>query len=316
MEVSGAVSLSEHKPPFMFRLLRNRDFILILALTLGLAGGAWARYTEPAVLPLLAVVMTLATMGVEGAVFRSPRALAVPALVGILMNFGVLGGTLLGLKTLIITNEAFSRGFVILATVPPAVAVIPFTALLKGDSSYSLIGSIGCYLGALIITPLAALALLGTNEIQPGKLVIILLELILAPLAASRLLLWTGASRRLEPVKGTITNWSFFLITYTIVGLNRDLFLYQPLSLAPVVLVAMATTFLLGGLIQAAGRLLGLNPAMVVSLMLLGTLKNYALAGGLALTLFDQYTALPATVSTVFMIVYIIWLGFQTSRAR
>jgi BASS family bile acid:Na+ symporter len=297
------------------RLLRSRDFILILALVLGLAAGGGARYTEPTVLPLLAVVMTLATMGVEGAVFRSPRALAVPVLVGLIMNFGVLGGALLGLNALIIRNEAFANGFIILATVPPAVAVIPFTGLLKGNSSYSLIGAIGCYLGALVIMPVMALAFLGTNVIQPGKLIIILLELILAPLAASRLLLWTGVSRRLEPVKGTVTNWSFFLITYTIVGLNRELFLHQPLSLAPVVLIAMASTFLLGGLIQGVGKLLRLDPATVVSLVLLGTLKNYALAGGLALTLFDRHTALPATVSTVFMIVYIIWLGFQKSRA-
>jgi bile acid:Na+ symporter, BASS family len=286
-----------------------------LALFLGLAAGGGARYTEPTVLPLLAVVMTLATMGVEGAVFRSPRALAAPALVGLLMNFGVLGGVLLGLNALIIRNEAFATGFIILATVPPAVAVIPFTSLLHGNSSFSLIGSIGCYLGALVITPLAALAFLGTNVVQPGKLVIILLELILAPLVASRLLRWTGASRRLEPVRGTVTNWSFFLITYTIVGLNRELFLYQTASLAPVVLIAMASTFFLGALIQAVGKLCRVDRPTVVSLMLLGTLKNYALAGGLALTLFDQHTALPATVSTVFMIVYIIWLGLQKSRA-
>jgi BASS family bile acid:Na+ symporter len=296
-------------------LLRNRDFILILSLILGLAAGGGAPYLEPAVLPLLAVVMTLATMGVKGAVFQSPRALAIPALVGILMNFGVLGGALLGLKALLIGNEAFARGFIILAVVPPAVAVIPFTGLLQGNSSYSLVGAIGCYLAALFITPLAAVALLGTNVVQPGKLLIILLELILAPLGLSRLLLWTGASRRLEPVKGTITNWSFFLITYTIVGLNRELFLYQTLSLAPVVFIAMASTFFLGAIIQAVGKLLRLEPATVVSLVLLGTLKNYALAGGLALTLFDQSTALPAAVSTVFMIVYIIWMGFQKSRA-
>jgi BASS family bile acid:Na+ symporter len=231
------------------------------------------------------------------------------------MNFGVLGGALLGLNALIIRNEAFATGFIILATVPPAVAVIPFTGLLKGDSSYSLIGAIGCYLGALVIMPVMALAFLGTNVIQPGKLIIILLELILAPLAASRLLLWTGVSRRLEAVKGTVTNWSFFLITYTIVGLNRELFLHHTLSLAPVALIAVASTFLLGALIQGVGKLLNLDPATVVSLVLLGTLKNYALAGGLALTLFDRHTALPATVSTVFMIVYIIWLGFQKSRA-
>ena len=34
-------------------------------------------------------------------------------------------------------------------------------------------------------------------------------------------------------------------------------------------------------------------------------------AGGLALALFSKQTAVPATVSVIFMIVYIIWLGFK-----
>jgi BASS family bile acid:Na+ symporter len=214
-----------------------------------------------------------------------------------------------------ISNEAFAKGFIILAAAPPAVAVVPFTGLLRGNSSFSLIGAIGCYLGALIITPLMALAFLGTNVIQPGKLIVVLLELILAPLILSRLLLWSGASGRLEPEKGIITNWCFFLITYTIVGLNRDLFLHQTMTLAPVMVIALGSTFILGTVIERLGRLLHIDSPTVVSLVLLGTLKNYALAGGLALTLFDRQTTVPAAVSTVFMIVYIVWLGFKQSRA-
>jgi BASS family bile acid:Na+ symporter len=49
----------------------------------------------------------------------------------------------------------------------------------------------------------------------------------------------------------------------------------------------------------------------LTSLVLLGTLKNYGLAGGLALAIFSKRTALPATVSVIFMIVYIIWLGYK-----
>jgi len=55
-----------------------------------------------------------------------------------------------------------------------------------------------------------------------------MVELILAPLAVSRLLRRWGFSDRLEPYKGAITNWGFFLVTYTIVGLNRAVFLDRP----------------------------------------------------------------------------------------
>ena len=98
---------------------------------------------------------------------------------------------------------------------------------------------------------------------------------------------------------------------YTIVGLNREMFLQQPLTLVPVVVIALASTFLLGWLIEKVGRWLHVDRPTLTSLVLLGTLKNYGIAGGLALTLFSQKTALPATVSSVFMIVYIIWLDFK-----
>ncbi len=86
-------------------------------------------------------------------------------------------------------------------------------------------------------------------------------------------------------IRKPITNWSFFLLTYTIVGLNLDLILGQPFSLVPVVVVALASTFFLGWGIEKAGAFLHVPEEVLTSLVLLGTLKNYGLAGGLALAL-------------------------------
>ena len=292
-------------------LLRNRNFILISSLVIGLIWGKGARWTEPMTLPVLAIVMTLSTMSVPGSIFRSFRNLLLPAMVGIIMNYFVLGPALLGLNAILISDEALRLGFVLIATVPPAVAVIPFTFFLKGDETLSLIGTMGAYLGALIIMPVSALLFLGPGLVDPMKLLVILIELILFPLIVSRILLGIGMASRLDSIKGAITNWSFFLLTYTIVGLNRDLILGQPLSLLPVILIALASTFLLGWAIEKIGAVLHLPPKVLTSLVLLGTLKNYGLAGGLALALFSKKTSVPATVSAVFMIVYIIWLEFK-----
>ena len=190
--------------------------------------------------------------------------------------------------------------------------LLPF---FERQSSLFLVGTIGAYLGALIIAPLFALGFLGTATIHPGRLFIILVELILLPLIASQVLVRTGLSKRIEPFEGTITNWSFFVVTYTIVGLNRQVFLEQPLSLLPVGLIALATTFLLGRAIERVGKLFRIDSTTLTSLVLLGTIKNYGLAGGLSLALFSTETAVPATVSTIFMTVYIIWLGMK-SRGR
>lgn len=62
---------------------------------------------------------------------------------------------------------------------------------------------------------------------------------------------------------------------------------------------------------EKLGGLFRIDPKTLTSLVLLGTLKNYGLAGGLALVLFSKRTAIPATVLVIFMIVYIVWLEFK-----
>jgi bile acid:Na+ symporter, BASS family len=287
---------------------------MILALATGLIWGEGAEWTEKITLPALAIVMTLSVTGITGNTFRSLRTLIAPGIIGIFMNYVVLGGFILGLSNLFIHDEALRSGFVILAAVPPAVAVIPFTLFLKGDTEFSLIGTLGAYLGALIITPLMAVLFIGTGFVDPLKLMTVIIELIFAPILFSRILIMTGIARLIEPIKGDITNWSFFLVSYTIVGLNQKVFFAQPLSLLPVAIISVASTFLLGWIIEVVSKIARIDKRKTVSIMLLGTLKNYGLSGGLALSFFDTKTALPSTVSVVFMVVYIIWLEFKKNR--
>jgi BASS family bile acid:Na+ symporter len=298
----------------LFRLLRNRDFILLLALVFGLFLHHGVQWTQRLTLPALAVVMTLSTMSVPDSVFRNPRSLIILSLMGILMNYLVLTGFILGASSLLISDRALWEGFVILAAVPPAVAVIPFSEFLGGDNSYSLMGTVGAYLAALVLMPLLTVSILGTGFVTPHKVLLTMVELIVAPLILSRLLIRTGGDQVIEPFKGVFTNWCFFVVIYTVVGLNHDVFLHHPLTLIPVALIAVCSTFILGLVIERMSIWVGVEPEKRVSLILLGTLKNYGLAGGIALTLFDKQTALPATVSTVFMIVYVIWLNFKSRK--
>jgi BASS family bile acid:Na+ symporter len=300
-------------PPIV-RLLGNRNFVLLLSLILGLSFNQGVYWTEKATLPALVVVMTLSTMGVSGSVFRKPRAFIVPALLGIAVNYVLLGGFLLMTSALLIQDETLWIGFVLMAAVPPGVGVIPFTEFLKGNSTFSLMGIIGCYLGALILMPLITFGFLGSDIVAPGQLFIIIIGLILIPLVLSRVLVWARLTSRIEPVKGLITNWSFFVVIYTIVGLNRELLLTRPISMLPVAAIALASTFLLGSGIKWLARVAGADLKTAISLVLLGTVKNYGLAAGLALALFGRQTAVPCTVSTIFMIVYIIWLGSRGKR--
>jgi BASS family bile acid:Na+ symporter len=295
---------------------RNRNVLLILSIIVALPAGKAAPYLEPLVLPALALVMTMALLEVSGASFRSARGLMVPVLAGLGLNFGINGGLVLALSLLLSPGEAIFTGFVLVAAAPPAVAVVPFTALLRGDRAFAFLGTIGCYLGALVITPLMAVGLLGAAFIQPLRIFWILVMLILLPLLLSRLVRRAHLVDYLEPIRGALTNWSFALITFTIVGLNRELFLHDPGALLTPMIIALISTFGLGWAISGVAKLLGLGREITVSLVMLGTLKNAALAGGLALSLFNKQTAVPATVCAIFLVGYFIWLSFWEDRSR
>jgi BASS family bile acid:Na+ symporter len=296
-------------------LFLNRNIILILGVVAGLVWGKGAVWTESLIFPALALVMTIATMGIDSGSLRSMRGILGPVCIGIVMNYLVLSGVIILLSQYLITDSNLRAGFILIAAVPPAVAVIPFSFLLRGNNTFSLLGTLGGYLGALVIMPFMAIAFFGTSFVSPLKLIIIMVELILLPLAAGRILHWSGIENRFDYMKGPITNWSFSLITYTIVGLNREMFLHEPLSLVPTALIVTVSTFVLGWLIEiVCRRILRLPAGTVTSLVLLGTLKNYGIAGGLALTLFSKEVASPSTVSAVFMIIYIIWLEWKLHR--
>ena len=292
-------------------IFRNRNAIFLLALAAGLLLPQAVPVTRHLVLPALALAMALATMEIESAVFRRPRQLIFPALLGVIMNYIILGNIIIGMAALMIRDETVWVGFVLLAAVPPAVAVIPFSIFLRGNGLLSLFGTVGAYLGALAIMPLIAFGLLSSMAFDPLKLLLIILELIVLPLVVSRLLIQRALKERIGPYRGTVTNWSFFVVLYAMVGLNRDGILGQPLTLLPIVSIAIASTFFLGVLIDWVLSLFHIPKETRTSLVLLGTLKNQGMAGGLALTLFSQEAALPAAISTMVMTVYIIWLDIK-----
>lgn len=296
----------------LITLLKNRNFIVMLAVISGMLIHQGALWTRHLVLAMLFVIITLSIMAIDGHIFKTPRSMILPAFLGILMNYAILGNLIILMSAFLIHDESTWIGFVTLAAVPSAVAIIPLTRILNGNTSYAVIGTIGVYIGALVIMPLIVLGLLDIHSLDKTKLFTITIVLIALPIAVSRILVRTGLNNYINPFKGQIMNWSFFLITYTLTGVNRETIMTQPLSLVPMAIIAFLSTFFLGFLIQWIGGLFHVNKSNLTVLFLLGTLKNYGLAGGLAFYLFSREAALPAIVLTIFMTIYMTWLDFKT----
>jgi BASS family bile acid:Na+ symporter len=300
----------------MFALLKNRNFIFLAAIAFGLILPQAAIFSKHFMLLALAVVMTLATTSVPNDLFRSWRAFVMPSIAGIVISYLVLGGLLLALAAAFINDMDIWIGFVLIAAVPPAVAVIPFTAILKGDVPYTLTATVSAYLAALAVLPLMFFFFIGTEFTQKAKLIEVVLLLIVLPLLASRIILYLKLDEKIDSIRGLITDWGFFIVLYTMIGLNRDLIFSQPLMILPVALIIFAVIIVPGFLIKQTGLLFKIEKSRVTSLLLLGTLKNQGIAGGLAITLFAEKAALPSSLYTAFMILYFMWLDWLDLQQR
>lgn len=300
----------------MIKLLNNRNFIFILAIILGLLLPKPAEWTKTLMMPALALVMTLATINVPDNFFLNPRSLLKPSLAGILMTYVILGSILLILSALLIEDENLRIGFVLIAAVPPAVAVIPFTAILDGNVSYTLSGTVASYIAALLIMPLFFVLFIGTSFQDPYKLIQIMILLIILPLILSRIILYRNWQDRLSPVRGLLTDWGFFIVLYSMIGVNRDLIFSTPLTVLPIAVIVFGTTFILGEAIQKICVFCNIDKKNMISLVLQGTLKNQGIAGGLAISLFEKEAALPSAIYSIFMILYIMWLDWRKQRAQ
>ena len=293
-------------------MLRNRYCILLLAILLGLSvDKPLAIWTAPLVLPFLAMVMTLSAIDVTSRELTTLKNIPYSAGLSLLLNYVVLGGITLLLAWWLIEDSDLWIGFVVLATMPPAVGVVPFSYILGGNTLFSLIGMTAAYLAALFIIPGIMALFLGTGYFDPLRLIIMLGELVLLPIVLSRILLVLDMAERIKPWRGTIINWSFFIVLFTIVGLNREAFFIESNTLIRIIVIAVITSFILGFILDLCTRALRVSRETRISMILMGTFKNYGLASGILLTLFGERAALPASVSVVFVFLHLLWLGFR-----
>jgi BASS family bile acid:Na+ symporter len=299
---------------FISCLFRHTGFILSLAFVIGLSFPQGAYWARPAVTPILGLIMTLSVMSISPKIFLKFKRLLFPIFISLSLSYLLLGGTFIGLSSILLRDYELWTGFVLVAAVPPAVAVIPYTYHLGGNTRLSLVGTVSAFLAALVLTPMISILFLGTSYIAPVRLLVNLGELIVAPLIISQVLRKTGIAGKIEKYRGLAVNWGFFIIVYIIIGLNRETFTSEPLTLVLVSVVAFISTFLLTYFIDLVFKYFGFDKADRISFILLGTRKNYGLAAAIALEFFSPRTAMPTAVAMAFAILLFIWLTFSVKK--
>jgi BASS family bile acid:Na+ symporter len=285
-------------------LIQNSTSVLILSVLLGLVLPGPAGATEALVTPALMVMMAFSLTEVDlGRDIKSSGSLK-SGFLGIIINYGLLSGLIL-LLSYSLPDESLRHGFVIMAAVPPAVAVLPMTRILKGDMSLSFAGEILSYLASLLLMPLIIYLFVHQTGISPIYLLQISIVLILIPALASRLV-------RLIPINPVLPiNLGFFLVTYTVIGLNQGALWTDGWSVA---WISIARTFAVGLAVFILARSAGLKSSQAISLTLLGSFKNLGLAAAVSLLLVGPAAGLPAAFCVLAETAFFILLSFARSR--
>ncbi len=291
--------------------LENTALVFILAIALGIVLPQFAVADKTVITLLLVVAMSLSLMHVRlsGRGLRKNAAFSVRSF---LLNYGLLSGCIIAAAYFLVPQSGYFAGFVIMAAVPPAVAVVPFAYLLKGDTPSSLQGEVLCYMLALAAAPAITLFFLGFT-IDVLEMIWILLSMLLVPLAIS-LLLGRRLAGRVEPFRKPVVNLAFGAITYIVIGMNQHSIVSDPVSLAPMLVVLAMASIGTGALVYFGSRRLGSGRERAVSYSLFAGLKNGGMSAAFAVILVSPAASLPAALHSLFTVGLFLFLKYVSGR--
>lgn len=294
------------------RFIFSRSHVLfLLAVITGVLLPQASEFASVLTLPAMTVILAVTLLRFPRGFFQRHKPPLSGAVWGNVMNYLVMGNLIIISSIFLIREEGLWVGMVLVAAAPPSTTIIPLGNILRIDKPAMFSGMAGAYLGAALIVPLIGLGFLKFIPLNQLGLILLVAELILLPLFLSRLAVDKDWDKLIENHKGHITDGCFFIIFYALVAAARNMVVHRPMDIVFMLVIAVFTTFLLRFIINLAGNYFGTSKEKIAALVFLGTMKNYALAGAIALNVFNRQAALPALVFSAVMFIYSIWLKYK-----
>jgi BASS family bile acid:Na+ symporter len=285
--------------------------IFLLALIYGIILPKGFPIGNALILPALMVILTITLLRFPRGFFRRPGPLLSASIQGNVMNYLVLGNFIILTSIFLIHKQELWIGMVLIAAVPPPVDIILLGNLLRTDKTSIFTGLAGAYLGALFIIPLIGLGFFKYILPNYWNIILIVLGLILLPLALSRLAVDKTWDKIIEPYEETIIDYCSFIVFYTITASSRNLLMHWSSDLIVISSIALVSTFIFAFAIRKIGLYFHRKENKITSFLLMGTMKDCGLAGGIALILFNREAAFPSLIFAIFTFIYINWFKYK-----
>ena len=131
------------------KIITSFTFMVSSGVVLGFLTGGLPYYSNeiPTIALIIAMTLSLTQINLKKVRFEK-NILIIP----IIINFGLLTSVILLLGWFF--PDEIWKGFVVIAAVPPAIAIVPMTKILKGDIEFSLFSLSFTYIISVILTPL------------------------------------------------------------------------------------------------------------------------------------------------------------------
>jgi BASS family bile acid:Na+ symporter len=291
--------------------LYRSNVIFLLALICGIILPQGFPIGNVLILPALMVILTITLLRFPRGFFRHPGPLLSASIQGNVMNYLVLGNFIILSSIFLIHKQELWIGMVLIAAMPPPVDIIFLGNLLRTEKTSIFTGLAGAYLGALLIIPLIGLGFFKYILPNYWNIILIVLGLIFLPLVLSRIAIEKTWDKIIEPYEETIIDYCSFIVFYTITASSRNLLINWSSDLFIIASIAFVSTFFFAFAIRKIGIYFHSHENEITSFLLLGTMKDCGLAGGIALILFNQEVALPSLIFAIFTFIYMNWLKYK-----
>ncbi|MFQ5974912.1 MAG: bile acid:sodium symporter family protein [Candidatus Hydrothermarchaeales archaeon] len=295
--------------PSISKYVEDINLVLTLAVVAGLFYPVFSEFFIAYIVLLLIVIMTLSTAQIKFGELEDIRREFKQVLTGFLISYGFVSGIVFALTIIFISDPNLKAGFIIMAAVPSAVAVIPLTGILKGNQRLSLISSSFIYVMSPLMATIIIFLGLGSKVVDPVIFIKVLLELILLPLVLSRLLIRLKSYPEIKKVQKTAINLCFFVLIYGVVGVNRDVYFGKPYIVLMVSGICFFRTFVSGTVIYLLARWRKVDRSSTITYALFGTFKNMGIAATMALVLINKEAMIPAAIAIPFEIMTFVYLS-------
>ncbi len=295
---------------YFLKIILSRNSILTFSVLFGLTIGDFADNIKNYTIYILAVVMAFSTSGLEIKSVLPLRKTFRIMSSAVMLNY--LGGSsfLILLSYIFIKDPDLFKGMIVIGASPPGIAVIPFTLILGGDVNFSIIGTLGSYLAAVLLAPLI-IYIFTSGTLGPVPVFIMMLKIILIPLLMSRILRIGNIYPIVEKIRGKVIDIGFAFIIFIAVGLNRGAFFSDPEILLSISVILVLSTFGLGVIYFLIARRFLTDKGKDIPRMLFLTVKSSGFTAATSLALFGEKAAIPSAVLSVVVLVYLLFLSIR-----